>query len=237
MIGTDFVLQIFLSFFDKSANMSKIETFFSNVPKILWATILGVLEWIIPRAWYAKDVSNDVVLVTGAGSGLGREISLEFAKLGSTLVLWDIDRKGMEKTKELIEAEYKKIQQLPNQPKRLCLTYEVDISKRDVIYEAAKKVHQDLNADKSTSGERYVSILVNNAGIFYGLYLQELTDSQIEKIFNINTLSHFWTVRAFLPKMIEYKKGHIVEIASFGGIEGALKQVDYCATKFAVGKF
>ena len=200
------------------------------MPNIIWSMYLGVLEWIIPRSWYAKDVSNDIVLITGAASGLGRNLALEFAQLGSSLVLWDIDMDGLEKTKELVEKVHRTVPAGPNHAENFCLIHKVDMSKRENIYEIAKKVQSDLKDD------RYVSILVNNAGIYHGLYLQELTDEQIERMFHVNTLSHFWTVRAFLPKMIECKRGHILEIASLGGLLGSVKQVDYCASKFAVGE-
>lgn len=205
------------------------------LPAILWSIILGILEWITPQSWLAKDVSNDIILITGAGSGLGRGIALEYAKLNSSLVLWDINEKGLHETKELVEQEYSKL--AANDEKKFCATYIVDVSDRAQIQKMAEKVFTDLNKDKpSDQADRFVSVLINNAGIYHGLMLQNLKDDQIERIFKINILAHFWTVRAFLPNMIKHEKGHIVEIASMGGIGGLLKQVDYCATKFATGK-
>lgn len=227
--------------------MPSVVVFIKHIPEIIYACFLGILEWIIPRSWYAKDVSNDIVLITGAGSGLGRELALQFARVGSSLVLWDIDQKGMDETKKLIDQEHKAFMRKSMNDNhnnheardKFCTTYIVDVSKRENVYNAAKIVHEDLNKDKSANdeaGEKYISILVNNAGIYHGVYLQDLSDTQIERIFNINILAHFWTVRAFLPKMIEYKRGHLLEIASYGGLNGGLKQVDYSATKFATGE-
>lgn len=202
--------------------------------KLLYSICLGVLEWILPRSLCAKDVSSDIVLVTGGGSGLGRNIALEYAKLGSSLILWDIDREGLEETKSRVEKEYER---LADNSFRRCLVYRVDVSDKDEIRASSERVNKDLNINRRLDEpERYVSVLVNNAGIYYGLLLQELTDSQIERIFKINILAHFWTVRAFLPSMIQHNKGHIVEVASIAGIGGLFKQVDYCATKFATGK-
>lgn len=220
-----------------------------NLPTILWVTFVGLVQWFIPRRWYAKDVSNDIVLVTGAGSGLGRQIALEYARLNSSLVLWDISAEGLNETKRLAEAEYRK--NSPNYDEQngsestvstkaqsFCKAYIADVSNREEVYAKAREVYHDLNKDidLSQEKERYVSVLVNNAGIYHGLYMQDLRDDQIEKIFKVNIISHFWTVRAFLPKMIEHERGHIVEIASMGGISGLFKQVDYCATKFAAGE-
>ena len=53
------------------------------------------------------------------------------------------------------------------------------------------------------------------------------------KTFDVNILAHFWTLKAFLPGMIENKRGHIVNVASLAGHSGTNKLVDYCASKFA----
>lgn len=209
-------------------------------PVILWSLFLGILEWIVPKSWYAKDVREDIVLITGAGSGLGRAIALEFAKLNSSLVLWDVNEKGLQETKILVQALYEKnaISKNNDKQERECTTYLVDVSDKDRVHQAGQEVRLDLNKErKIDEPERYVSVLVNNAGIYHGLMLQDLKDDQIERIFKVNILAHFWTVRTFLPDMIKHERGHIVEIASMGGIAGLLKQVDYCATKFATVGF
>jgi len=209
-------------------------------PHLVWSVFVGTLEWIIPRSWYAKSVDKDIVLITGAGSGLGRAIALEYAKLKSTLILWDVNEIGLQDTKMMVDSEYAKLRSASmgkDDVNATCSTYVVDVSDRTKVQESAAQVYLDLNKDKLIDEpKRFVSVLVNNAGIYHGLMLQELKDEQIERIFKINILAHFWTVRAFLPKMIEHRKGHIVEIASMGGISGLLKQVDYCATKFATGE-
>lgn len=207
--------------------------FLRYLPAILWAALASFVQWFAPLSWYAKDVSQEVVLITGAGSGLGREIALEYAKLKASLVLWDINLDGLKETKRLVELEHSKItDNNQDEPKRFCLTYQVDVSDRETVNTSAKRVQEDIKGLERPS-KSYVSVLVNNAGIYHGLMLHELKDEQIERIFKINILAHFWTVRAFLPEMIERQHGHIVEIASMGGISGLMKQVDYCATKFA----
>lgn len=217
------------------SNSATLKESIIRLLKLIRIIFWGLLEWIIPGSWYAKSVEDDIVLVTGAGSGLGKAIALEYAKLHSSLVLWDINEDGLRETKKLVEAEYYKSNK---SDEKVCLTYNADVSDRIQVQKLAQQVNEDLNVGRrSEEPERYVSVLVNNAGIYHGLMLQELKDEQIEKVFKINILAHFWTVRAFLPNMMKHEKGHIVEIASMGGIAGLLKQVDYCATKFATGKF
>lgn len=214
--------------------MFTIIRFVKFLPSIVWVIICSLVKYFIPNEYYAKDVSEDIVLITGAASGLGRAIALEYAKLGSKLILWDIDEVGLNETKALVKIEYNKIEDID---KKFCLTYLVDVSDKEKIKKTSKLVFDDLNKNRPTNEpERYVTVLVNDTGIYYGLMLHELSFDQIEKTFDINVLAHLWTVRAFLPKMIEHKKGHIVEIASMAGMVGMHKQVDYCASRFSTGK-
>ena len=60
------------------------------------------------------------------------------------------------------------------------------------------------------------------------------SDKEITNTFNVNVLSNFWTLKAFLPRMIERKTGHIVTMASVAGMIGTPGLADYSASKFAV---
>ena len=59
------------------------------------------------------------------------------------------------------------------------------------------------------------------------------SSEKIIRTFNVNVLAHFWTIKTFLPHMINAGKGHIVTVASLAGHAGTNKMVDYCASKFA----
>ncbi|GJQ79962.1 hypothetical protein Trydic_g9440 [Trypoxylus dichotomus] len=82
-----------------------------------------------------------------------------------------------------------------------------------------------------------VSILINNAGVVSGYLLLDTPDHLIQRTFEVNAISHFWTTKAFLPKMIENSNGHIITIASMAGHTGTPKLVDYCSSKFAAVGF
>ena len=82
-----------------------------------------------------------------------------------------------------------------------------------------------------------MDILINNAGIVSGKPLLELSDDAIRRTFDINTLALFRTTRCFLPGMIRKGSGHIVTIASAGGLIGVPRMTDYSASKFAAVGF
>ncbi|XP_053319009.1 17-beta-hydroxysteroid dehydrogenase 13-like isoform X2 [Spea bombifrons] len=163
-----------------------------------------------------KSVSGNIVLITGAGHGMGRLTAYEFAKRQSILVLWDINKQGVEETAE----ECRQLGAIAH-------AFVVDCSNRCKIYSAAEKVKKEIGD---------VDILINNAGVIFGAELLQLHDHQIETTFDVNILAHFWTAKSFLPAMMKKNRGHIVTVASIAGHVGLCYLVDYCASKFgAVG--
>lgn len=184
----------------------------------LWGLLVAFVLVFIPRRFRYKDVSGQVVLITGAGSGIGRLMAKKFAlQHGAIVVAWDINKAGCDETVKDIRAGGGK-----------CHGYIVDVSKREQIYEAAEKVKTEVGK---------VDILINNAGIVSGSKFLDTQDSQIEKTFQVNSLSNFWTTKAFLPGMIKEDSGHIVTIASTAGLVGVNRLVDYCASKYAAVGF
>jgi all-trans-retinol dehydrogenase (NAD+) len=154
------------------------------------------------------------VLVTGAASGLGRRLALGAARRKAALILWDLNREGLEKVAGEVEAIGSRAH---------CGV--VDVSKREQVYEAARRLQEPID------------VLINNAGVVSGKSLLEIPDAQIERSFAVNTLALFWTVKAFLPAMIERRRGHLVTIASAAGLIGVPKLTDYGATKWAAVGF
>uniref|UniRef100_A0A0K0EGM3 Epidermal retinol dehydrogenase 2 n=1 Tax=Strongyloides stercoralis TaxID=6248 RepID=A0A0K0EGM3_STRER len=177
----------------------------------------GCLKVILPsKLLTKKSVKNEIVLITGASSGIGKLMAIEFGKLKSKIVIWDIDEKKANETTNLLKN--KGVQ---------CWFYKVDVSKKEQIYEAAEKV-------KTEVGD--VDILINNAGIVTGKKFFECEDQLMELTMSVNVISHFFTTKAFLPSMLNRNHGHIVSIASLAGKFGITGLVDYCASKFgAVG--
>ncbi|XP_074545611.1 epidermal retinol dehydrogenase 2-like isoform X2 [Halichoeres trimaculatus] len=182
----------------------------------LWYNIESFIYFFVPMR--KKNVAGELVLITGAGSGIGRLMALEFAALGTVLVLWDINQEGMKETARLAkEAGASRVHY-----------YLCDCSDKTEVYRVADQVKREVGD---------ISILVNNAGIVTGKKFMDAPDALIEKTMEVNTMAHFWTYKAFLPAMVANNHGHLVSIASSAGLIGVNGLADYCASKFAAVGF
>ncbi|XP_065175539.1 epidermal retinol dehydrogenase 2-like [Sycon ciliatum] len=183
--------------------------------KLLFLSVWEPIKWLLPKQ--RKDVSNEIVLITGGGMGMGRLMALEFAQLKATVVIWDVNRDAMNGV----------VQEIKDQGNSAVFSYVVDVSKNNQVYAAADKVRRDVGD---------VSILVNNAGLVNAPNFLNVPDERIELLMDVNATSHMWTLKAFLPAMLAKDHGHITTIASSAGLIGVSGMLDYCASKFgAVG--
>lgn len=139
----------------------------------------SIALFFVPGSLRYKDIKgSDVVLITGAGSGLGRQFAIKFAELGcKKLILWDINEPGLQETKSLVES--------PKYESRAWI-YVVDVTHRTQVYEYAERVKRDLG-NCST-----VTYLINNAGVVAGNNILDLKDDSIIRTFEVNAISHFW---------------------------------------------
>ncbi|XP_069869015.1 estradiol 17-beta-dehydrogenase 11 [Dipodomys merriami] len=185
------------------------------LPLLIICILESLIKLFLPKK--KKSVTGEIVLITGAGHGIGRLTAYEFAKLKAKLILWDINKHGIEET----AAQCRKLG-------AQAYSYVVDCSNREEIYSSAKKVKADVGD---------VSILVNNAGVVYTSDLFATQDPQIEKTFEVNVLAHFWTTKAFLPVMMKNNYGHIVTVASAAGHTTVPFLLAYCSSKFAAVGF
>ncbi len=158
------------------------------------------------------------VLITGCATGIGRLMAQKAAARGAKVIMWDINMAGLEELSD----------QLERWGHRAAAYQQCDLSDREEIQDTARRVLAEQGP---------VDILINNAGIVSGKPLLELSDEAIERTFDINTLALFWTTRCFLPGMVQKGAGHIVTIASAGGLIGVPKMTDYSASKFAAVGF
>ncbi|XP_066255055.1 short-chain dehydrogenase/reductase family 16C member 6-like [Euwallacea similis] len=187
--------------------------FIALIGYLFYYTLEAVYRKLFPIA--PAPIREEIILVTGAGHGIGRELALVYASEGATVILWDIDEKNNEETANMI------IKNGGREP----FHYNCDVSDRKSVLATAKKIKEEV-------GE--VTILINNAGIMPAHPLEKHTGEEIERIMNINVMAHFWTLEAFLPDMQKNNHGHIVALSSIAGVTGLKNLVPYCTSKFAV---
>lgn len=182
------------------------------VLRVLWTYVEALVGLVLPRP-AAKDVRGKVVVLTGAGRGIGREVALQLAARGTRLALLDIDDASVSETAQLV-----------TELGRTAFAYKCDVTSARDVADVATRIRRDL-------GE--VDILFNNAGVMAGKPLLQLDERQIRRTFDVNVLAHFWTLKEFLPSMLQRKSGHIVCTCSMSGKEGSPLLTDYTASKFA----
>ncbi|XP_053699323.1 uncharacterized protein LOC128746300 [Sabethes cyaneus] len=178
----------------------------------IYYTLESVYLLMVPPK--PEDVSKDVVLVTGAGHGIGRCLAQQYAQLGATVVCLDINDKMNNETVASIK------QQRGN-----AFGYVCDVTNREQIIETAKTIKQQVGV---------VTILINNAGIMPAHPILQQTEAEIRKTFEINVLAHFWMLQTYLPDMIQKNRGSIVAMSSVAGLLGLNNLVPYCGSKYAV---
>lgn len=159
------------------------------------------------------DVQGKTALITGGAMGMGLLWAKRFASDGANLVLWDINAEGLEQAAESLRGQVD------------VMTQVVDVSDRGQIYKAAMKVQAE------TGG---VDILVNNAGIVFSKPFLETPDDHISKTIDVDLKAIFWTMKAFLPRMLELNAGHIINVSSASGFIGVPRMPAYVASKWGV---
>nr|XP_012215645.1 PREDICTED: short-chain dehydrogenase/reductase family 16C member 6-like [Linepithema humile] len=162
-----------------------------------------------------KSVAGEIVLVTGAGRGIGKELAIGYALLKATVVCWDINEETNQQTKN----EIKKM------GTDSVHAYRCDVTKREEVFKMAEKVRTEVGD---------VTILINNAGLGIVKTLLNYSDDEITRTINVNVIAHYWMLRAFLPSMIENNHGHVVALSSGLGIATSIYSTVYSPTKFAV---
>jgi len=162
-----------------------------------------------------SEIHQSSVLITGGASGIGKLMGKHVLDKGCrTLILWDKNQQLLDETVKEFSSHHQNVK-----------GYVVDVSNIEQIRSTAKQVIDD-------SGP--IDILINNAGIVVGKYFHEHTHEEIDSTMSINADAMMHVTREFLPEMIKQHKGHIVNIASAGGMVGNPRMSVYAASKWAV---
>jgi 3-oxoacyl-[acyl-carrier protein] reductase len=160
------------------------------------------------------ELKGRVVLITGAGRGIGRALAHAFAAAGAKVALLGRTKKNLlEVQRELKDSGAPTV------------VLAADVSDEGVVSRAVAATEQQLGP---------VDVLVNNAGIFAMAPVEKLDMLVFDRLLAVNLRGPFLMSRAVLPGMKSRKRGHIVNISSTAGRRGFAGGGAYCASKFGL---
>ena len=174
-----------------------------------------------------KDFAGKIAVITGGGTGMGRELARQLVAEGCNVAMCDVSAEAMAETKALCEVE--------KLPQGLRVTTHIaDVS----IEEQLRRFRDELIEQQATDK---IHLLFNNAGIGGGGSLFTNTREQWERTFNICWGGVYLGVRTFLPLLLKADEGHIVNTSSVNGfwatVGMGVSHTAYSAAKFAVKGF
>ncbi|MDP3077456.1 SDR family oxidoreductase [Bradyrhizobium sp.] len=174
-----------------------------------------------------KDFAGKIAVITGGGTGMGRELARQLVAEGCNVAMCDVSAEAMAETKSLCEVE--------KLPQGLRITTHVaDVSIEDQLTRFRDELAEQQSTDR-------IHLLFNNAGIGGGGSLFTNTREQWERTFNICWGGVYLGVRTFLPMLMKADEGHIVNTSSVNGFWASVglgvSHTAYSAAKFAVKGF
>ncbi len=157
---------------------------------------------------------NKIVIITGAGSGIGRSLAMELSKRGAVVVISDINTERIEKVKNELDETGGKVSALT-----------LDVSD----YNAVNEMVKDTVAEQG-----HVDYMFSNAGIAIGGEVRDITINEWRKTIEVNLFGVINCVDSVYPIMVKQGRGHIVNIASIEGLIPLPGHLSYTASKFGI---
>jgi NAD(P)-dependent dehydrogenase (short-subunit alcohol dehydrogenase family) len=174
-----------------------------------------------------RGFAGKVAVVTGGGTGMGRELVRQLVAEGCNVAMCDVSARNMTETKQLCEVE-------PLQQGLRITTHVVDVSNETQVQRFRDEVADLQDTDK-------IHLLFNNAGIGGGGSMISNGRDEWERTFNICWGGVYYNTRAFLPMLQKAAAGHIVNTSSINGVWASIgprtPHTAYAAAKFAVKGF
>jgi NADP-dependent 3-hydroxy acid dehydrogenase YdfG len=162
-----------------------------------------------------KNLKDKKVLITGAGSGMGRQLAYQLSALGAKVFITDINPQTLSETADAIKAKGGE-----------CRQYVLDSGNQQAIEEFAGTFLKE---------EQYLDVLINNAGMAIGeVHLTEVKDEHLRRVVDVNMWGVVHFTRAFLPSLLSRPEASLVNFSSVFGLAGVKTQIPYSITKFAV---
>jgi short-subunit dehydrogenase len=164
------------------------------------------------------DLSGKVVVVTGAGSGMGRELTLQLVRKNALVAAIDMRAETLDETYRLACPEIGQVQ-----------NFILDITDENSIAELPEKITKTIGSP---------DVLINNAGIIQPfLRVNDLSIKDAKKVLDVNFYGPLYLVKAFLPGLLSRPEAHILNVSSMGAYAPVPGQSIYGASKAALKLF
>lgn len=161
------------------------------------------------------QVAGKVVVITGAGSGIGRALAVSLVSRGAVVAGADLNQATLDETAGLVHQQPGSFH-----------GYACNVADRAAV---------EAMRDKVLESHGFVDIVINTAGVIQPfIRLNDLDYSTIEHVFQVNFFGTLFITKAFLPHLLARPEAHIVNLSSMGGFVPVPGQTIYCAAKAAV---
>jgi short-subunit dehydrogenase len=160
------------------------------------------------------EMDIKVVVITGAGSGLGASLAKKYSDLGCHVCLLGRTESKLNQTAELLSNSYS--------------IYEVDVTSKDAVAHVIESIKEVVGP---------VDLLINNAGLGVFDLAENIVEESVHNMIDINLKGTIFCTQAVLPDMKNRNRGIIVNVVSTAGVEGKVNETVYCASKFGVRGF
>lgn len=161
-------------------------------------------------------MKNKVVIITGASSGIGKALAIEFAKLGAHIVITGRNEARLNEVAEILDGM---------KTRNLCLQLDV-----------AKERDNEILVNETVKAFGKIDILINNAGISMRALFEEIEMDVFKKVMDINFYGTLYATKYCLPEILK-TKGSIVGVSSINGYRGTPARTAYTASKYAMNGF
>lgn len=177
---------------------------------LAWALVRSASAWVSDKVrnnWVDNeyDWSKEIVLVTGGAQGIGGCMVRLLEEKGIKVVVLDVQPMSFTTSTRVRHFHY-------------------DVRSPDEVESTAATVRAEIG---------HPTVIINNAGVLCGKTVLEAEPDDVRLMFDVNTLAHCWTTKAFLPNMTAYNHGMIVTVSSMAAWITPSNMVDYCASKAA----